>query len=124
MEIKPHEQLDNAERDCGLKLSNNSLANQYLTYYEGEQTDYDVRQVHMNQNVSYWNFNEKIANNASSKINETNAKDNINNLTLIHYNPNQSKLKVNHDVLDVIKTTGGWVSLTVPDSSRIEIRLD
>ena len=56
--------------------------------------------------------------------NETKAKDNINNLTLIHYNPNQSKLKVNHDVLDVIKTTGGWVSLTVPDSSRIEIRLD
>ena len=88
-----------------MKLSNNSLANHYFLYYEGEQTDYDVRQVHMNQN-------------------ETKAKDNINNLTLIHYNPNQSKLKVNHDVLDVIKTTGGWVSLTVPDSSRIEIRLD
>ena len=88
-----------------MKLSNNSLANHYFLYYEGEQTDYDVRQVHMNQN-------------------ETNAKDNINNLTLIHYNPNESKLKVNHDVLDVIKTTGGWVSLTVPDSSRIEIRLN
>ena len=80
-----------------MKLSNNSLANQYLPY-EGEQTDFQA--------------------------NETNAKDNINNLTLIHYNPNKSKLKVNHDVLDVIKTTGGWVSLTVPDSSRIEIRLD
>ena len=93
--IITHEQLDNAERDFGLKLSNNSLANQYLPY-EGE----------------------------SSQANETNAKDNINNLTLIHYNPNESKLKVNHDVLDVIKTTGGWVSLTVPDSSRIEIRLD
>ena len=78
----------------------------------------------MNQNVSDWNSNETIANNESSQANETNAKDNINNLTLIHYNPNQSKLKVNHDVLDVIKTTGGWVSLTVPDSSRIEIRLD
>ena len=59
-----------------------------------------------------------------SQANETNAKDNINNLTLIHYNPNESRLKVNHDVLDVIKTTGGWVSLTVPDSSRIEMRLD
>ena len=59
-DIIPHEQLDNAERDCGLKLSNNSLANQYLPYYEGEQTDYDVRQVHMNQNVSDWNSNETI----------------------------------------------------------------
>ena len=88
-----------------MKLSNNSLANHYFLYYEGEQTDYDVRQVHMNQN-------------------ETNAKDNINNLTLIHYNPNESKLKVNHDVLDVIKTTGGWVSLTVPDSSRIVFRFE
>ena len=95
--IIPHEQLDNEERDFGLKLSNNSLANQYLPY-EGEQTDFQA--------------------------NETKAKDNINNLTLIHYNPNESKLKVNHDVLDVIKTTGGWVSLTVPDSSRIEMRLD
>ena len=107
-----------------MKLSNNSLANHYFLYYEGEQTDYDVRQVHMNQNVSDWNSNETIANNESSQANETNTKDNINNLTLIHYNPNESKLKVNHDVLDVIKTTGGWVSLTVPDSSRIEIRLD
>ena len=106
-----------------MKLSNNSLANQYLSY-EGEQTDYDVRQVHMNQNVSYWNFNETIANNESSQANETNAKDNINNLTLIHYNPNESKLKDNHDVLDVIKTTGGWVSLTVPDSSRIVFRFE
>ena len=88
-----------------MKLSNNSLAIHYFLYYEEEQTDYDVRQVHMNQN-------------------ETNTKDNINNLTLIHYNPNESKLKVNHNVLDVIKTTGGLVSLTVPDSSRIEIRLD
>ena len=95
--IITHEQLDNAERDFGLKLSNNSLANQYLPY-EGEQTDFQA--------------------------NETNAKDNINNLTLIHNKPNESKLKVNHNVLDVIKTTGGWVSLTVPDSSRIVFRFE
>ena len=107
-----------------MKLSNNSLANQYLLYHEGEQTVYDVRQVHMIQNVSDWNSDETMANNASSEANETDAKDNITNLTLIHYNANQSKLKLSNDVLDVIKTTGGWVSLTGPDSSRIEIRLD
>ena len=72
-----------------MKLSNNSLANHYFLYCEGEQTDYDVCQVHMNQNVSDWNSNETIANNESSQANETNAKDNINNLTLIHYNPNE-----------------------------------